>query len=67
VGGKGLDVLRVSSSDHAMLAAAMDSVRESGQQVIWSLYNHIDCPYNLDASHGNIANDNAHPITSQSP
>jgi hypothetical protein len=65
MGGGGLDILRVSRSDHAMLTAAMDSVREFSQQVIWSLYNHIECPYNLDASHGNIANDNTYSITRQ--
>jgi len=63
--GGGLDVLRVSRSDHAMLTAAMDSVREFSQQVIWSLYNHIEHPYNLDESHGNIANDNTHSISRQ--
>jgi hypothetical protein len=62
----GLDVLRVSRSDRAMLTAAMDGVREFSQQVIWSLYNHIECPNNTDASHGNIANDNTHSTTRQS-
>jgi hypothetical protein len=63
MGGGGY-VLRVSSSDHAMLTAAMVSVREFSQEVIWSLYNHIECPYNLDASHGNTANDNTLPTVS---
>jgi len=64
--GGGPDVLRVSRSDRAMLTAAMDSVREFSQQVTWSLYNHMECPNNIDASNGNTANDNTQSVTRQS-